>query len=108
MKIFKVAQAGGGKRNVKVVIDMATGEVKITVTGHSEGSSCSDKMDEGLMKLLNGGDKIIDQGLTSEAYEERAKALTPRIPEKVAPQAPEPDLQMPEQSQRALDRGFGV
>ena len=83
MKIFKIA-AKGGKTNLRIVLDMETGEYKLTVTGHSEGASCSDELDGPLAKLMAGEDPILDEGETSEAFEDRAKVLAPKV---LAPKA---------------------
>ena len=109
MKIYKVAS--GGKRSVKIVFDMDSGEYKVTVTGHSEGASCSDELDEALAKFLVGTDDVLDEGNTSEAYETAPKIMAPKIPAKVKTTPSDDGGINPfdtVQQKKTLDKGFGV
>jgi hypothetical protein len=114
MKIFKLA-AGKGKRTVQITLDMESGSAAYHILGHSEGSSCSDGLDQTLIDMLAEGEDKLDSGLTAEGLEEatkhlsRVQAPTAKTPQKEKSKGLRTleDLD-PQSTQRSLDKGFGV
>ena len=116
MKIYKTAQGalGEGEVEIEIVIDEETGTYQTMVVAHGPGTSCGTEDDSKMLSDIVDGD-IMDEGHTSEYFEEQREKKQKVKPQKMPEQEESGPFiggpfggQKPQEEGRRLDQGFGV